>query len=308
VQTRGPLKITVRSSSLDQQWRTIWEFFPTYARMTVQLAPVAYYFNYEGTPGGSLQPASDLIVRSTGESALASEAWAADITGEEWMFAADPALGRSLYLVHYNDADTTTDSYKPDGSKMTVLAFGRNGSSRFLTQVPSQFAFGLVDSTTVEGVQPAIHNVYKPLTYEMGAAEKRPFDPSPTPTNTNTPSPTPTDTATPTPTGTPTQTATASPTSTPSPTATASPTATSTATPTNVSTASPTATATPTLAQSLTPTATGTLLATGTATATATFGPSPTTTTTSPTPSPSPTVPVQPMEGSIYLPVVLDIK
>lgn len=286
IQNRGTLKITIRSSSLDQTWKAIWEIFPTYARMTVQLAPVAYYFNYEGTPGGLLEPASDFIVRSTGEQTLASTNWTADITGEEWMFAADPTVGRSLYLIHYNDADTAIDSYKNDSNKMTILAFGRNNSQRLLTQVPLQLAFGLVNATTLEGVGPVVQDIYKPLSFTTGAAEKRPFDPSPTPTSTASPSPTPTATDTPSPMPT------ASPTSTPTATLSASPTPTET--PTATPTDTPTLTPTPTVTLSASATATPS----PTPTATATASPS---TTASPTAATSATPTQPPLDYTVYL-------
>jgi hypothetical protein len=274
VPNKGPLKITIRSTSVDQTWRTIWEIFPTYARLTVQLAPVAYWFQYEGTPGGVLEPASDFIVRSTGEQTLANVSWAADITGEEWMFATDPTVGRSLYMIQYNDADTTTDYYANSNNLMTILAFGRNGSSRFLTQVPQQFAFGLVDATTLDGVRPTVHDISKSLGFSTGPAEKRPFDPSPTPTTTAEASSTPTATASasPTTTVTPTATATATEISTSSPTSVNSPT------PTEMVTASPTITLAATMSAS--PSPTGTFVATASATptgpATAVASPTPT--------------------------------
>ncbi len=292
VQSRGPLKITVRANSLDGNWRVLWEFFPTYARLTVVQAPAAYWFLYEGTPGGVLQPAADFIVRSTGEQTLANENWAADIDGEEWMFAADPVVGRSLFMLHYDEADTTTDSYTNSSNLMTILAFGRNGTQRFLTQVPRQFAFGLVDATTVEGVQPVIHDVYKPLGFTTGGAEKRPLEPTATPTNTIEATPTETPTETPTATATASPTPSATPTDTPTMTPTATATATASTTPTNTTTASPTSTPSATIAATFTLTPNATASPTSVAPATS-----------SPTPTEEGT---PPLSEFIYLPLALN--
>lgn len=243
---RGPLKVTIRSTSLDGNWTTQWEVFPSYARMTVQkvVAGKSYWLLYEGTPGGTLDLATDLVTKSDGASATANVAWVGDISGEEWVYFTDPSLDRSLYVVHHQQ-DEIVDSYTPDeNGKMTILGFGRSANSRFLTGLPAEMTFGLVDETSFEGVAAAINNAYKPLSYTLDAAERSPEPPTATPTQTptetptETPSPTPTDT----PTATPTDTPTATPTETLTPTPTATPTNTPTATATATATASPTST------------------------------------------------------------------
>jgi len=66
---RGPLKATIRSSSTDGLWTTQWELYPDSARLTVVKVATgkAYYLLYEGTPGGTLDLATDLVVRSDGK-------------------------------------------------------------------------------------------------------------------------------------------------------------------------------------------------------------------------------------------------
>ena len=254
---RGPLKLTIRSSSLDGQWLTVWEIFPTYARLSVvqTAAGKVYWLQYEGTPGGLLQLTTDTWTKSDGTTGTLATTWSGDIPGEEWVYFTDPALERSLYVVHHVE-DEIIDSYTPSSDKlMTIMGFGRSGNSRFLTG-QRQLTFGLVEATELAAVAETIHDAYKPLTTNVGETEVSPVPPTATPTATATATepPTPTPTDTPTATATPTET----PTETPTPTATESPTPTATPTGTATPTATATATVTATGQAPLTPTATAT--------------------------------------------------
>ena len=160
----GPLKATFRSVSDGGAWTVQWDVFPTYARMTVIKAGTTnYWFLYEGVPGGALQPATDRMTRSNGDSIPASGTWTTDIPGDEWVFASDPNVGRSLFLAHHQD-DTKVDGYYADGSNMTVFGFGRSANQRLLNGLPGQFTFGFADATTLNGVRPVVEGAYKPLT------------------------------------------------------------------------------------------------------------------------------------------------
>lgn len=259
---RGPLKATIRSSTIDGLWTTQWEIYPQYARLTVLKIATGkkYWFLYEGTPGGNLELATDLVVHSDGTTTTAGESWTGDLPGEEWVYFADPTLGRSFYAIHHEE-DEIVDSYTPDElGKMTILGFGRDGNGRFLTNTGRQMTIGLVDETDIENVAPVVHAAYKPLETAVGQTEQRPATPTPSPSPTSPPTDTPTATPTETPTATPTQTPTATPTETPTATATETPTAT----PTNTPTATATATATATSTATATPTATATATATAT--------------------------------------------
>ena len=186
---RGPLKATIRSVTLDTLWTTQWEIYPDYARLTVLkvAAGKPYWFLYEGTPGGNLELATDLVVRSDGATITAGESWTGDLPGEEWVTFADPALGRSFYAIHHEE-DEIIDSYTPDElGKMTILGFGRNGNGRFLTGTSHQMTIGLADSTELAGVAPVVHAAYKPLEAAVGPTEQRPATPTPSPSPTSAP-------------------------------------------------------------------------------------------------------------------------
>ena len=75
---QGPLKVSIRSTSNHPTnvWILLWEFYPTYVRMTMEAVGTgndgAYWFLYEGTPGGTLDP-GDLIIRSDGTTTNAAD-------------------------------------------------------------------------------------------------------------------------------------------------------------------------------------------------------------------------------------------
>ena len=175
----GPIKVTfmseeAKSYSFREEWKGIWEVYPTYVKFTLLVAPFDYWFLYEGTPGGSLQPATDFIVRSTGVQTNANTAWSADIPDEEWAFVADPNVGRALFFASHTD-DTKIDSYDQQQNLMTKLAFGREGAKPILdrTVLPRQFTWGIMNETTFDGGQPVIYNAYKDLTTAVGEAQSR---------------------------------------------------------------------------------------------------------------------------------------
>ena len=164
----GPLKATFRAvSKPDGAWEVLWDVFPDYARMTVVKQGTAnYWWLYEGTPGGVLEPAVDRLTRSDGSSIKASQTWTTDIAGDEWIYVTDPnvgANGRSLYLIHHQN-DSKVDGYAPDGgNSMTIFGFGRSANQRLLNTLPQQFTFGFTDETAVGSVAPVVNDAYKPL-------------------------------------------------------------------------------------------------------------------------------------------------
>jgi len=159
----GPLRARFISNSNGGAWQVQWDIFPDYARMTVLKVDAAYWFLYEGVPGGELQPGNDRLTRSNGDSISAGGTWTTDIPGDEWVFVSDTDLGRSLFLIHHLE-DTKVDGYYPDGTAMTVFGFGRNGNQRLLSGLARQFTFGFVDATAINGVRPVVNGAYKPLT------------------------------------------------------------------------------------------------------------------------------------------------
>lgn len=172
---QGPLKVTLRSETLDGRWATLWEIGPSSARMTVLRAGHDYWFLYEGTPGGSLDLASDVVVRSDGTQTSAGQSWTGDLAGEEWVYFGDPASGpngRSLFIANH-DEDDAVDSYYPMQGNMTVFGFGRSGTGTFLSTVPKTFTLGLTDGIDQGSVAGRLRGEYHDLDTTVTGAESR---------------------------------------------------------------------------------------------------------------------------------------
>ena len=160
----GPVKKTIESHTNDGLWNAIWSFYPHSVELSVHLADRDYWVLYEGTPGGSLDPQSDFVVRSSGESTLLSDAWSGDLEFEEWVYFADPVLSRSLFILQHED-DQSVDSYRSGSDQMTIFGFGRDGTEKGLdhNSVPARFTFGLVDNVTFNSVQRVIDSLAEPV-------------------------------------------------------------------------------------------------------------------------------------------------
>ena len=188
VLSQGPIKVTLhflgkKLQGDTQQWEGTFEIYPNYTTFTMlksRQSPALKYpfwFLYEGTPGGQLNPTTDFVVFSTGEQINAGQSRHGDLPNEEWAFVADPTVGtgRSIFLINHQD-DTQHDTYAPDASKlMTVLGFGRDGSKLLLASdtAPREFTFGLMDETVFDNAKPIIYNAYRNLNTSVGNAEAR---------------------------------------------------------------------------------------------------------------------------------------
>ena len=176
----GPLRASFESASADETWRVRWDVFPDKARMRVLAAAADYWFMYEGAPGGSLETTTDFIVRSTGVQTSASTSWAGDIPSEEWLFVADPNVGRSLYLVNHTD-DAEVDSYWQLTGDMTVLGLGRLGRGQPLDPqmagTPRDFTIGFIDETTFTPAAALIRGATEDVGQTLGLPEDRELAP-----------------------------------------------------------------------------------------------------------------------------------
>ncbi len=78
-----PHLVSLVTTSCDGCWQVRWDLFAAFARMRVLRvngADPGYWFLYEGTPGGSFDPARSRSIRSSGENLPLSEPWAADVS------------------------------------------------------------------------------------------------------------------------------------------------------------------------------------------------------------------------------------
>lgn len=175
----GPLKFTVRSVTLTNDWECMWEIYPRYARFTMLRGDSTFWILYEGTPGGLLEIGKDIVVRADGTSTLASESWTGDMAGDEWAYFGDPTVSRSLFMAHHN-ADNITDSYFHKDSLMTVFGFGRDRLTSILTAFPNRVTMGLVDAVDYATMSAAINGAYKDLTVTTAAPEANTLPGTPT--------------------------------------------------------------------------------------------------------------------------------
>ncbi len=156
--SKGPLKAVIESSSKDGKWACRWEIFPSFARLTMLKAEKPYWFLYEGTPGGKLDPAADFSLRSDGTRTSLSRRWTGDLPSPEWIAFGDGASGRALLLVHHED-DALVDSYWPMQGNMTVFGFGRDGLSKHLVATPSRFSVALTDDSSPAALARLAHSL-----------------------------------------------------------------------------------------------------------------------------------------------------
>jgi hypothetical protein len=168
----GPLCVRIASEAEGGKWACTWDVYPHFARLTVLRAPKAYWFLYEGTPGGKLDEDGDYYVLSTGEKHSAAARRDKDLPAPEWLYFGDKQLRRVLYLVHHTD-DDHVDAYWPMQGNMTVFGFGRHGLNKFLERVPTRFTVGLCDETDAGRVKPIVEGAYRPLEVRVGRVEAK---------------------------------------------------------------------------------------------------------------------------------------
>ena len=174
----GPLRATLQTNTLDDRFGVRWDIYPTHATATITKALAPYWFLYEGTPGGSLQGGgNDYIYRSDGAVNNTGVAWnpQKDIPGKEWLYFADTALNRALYVVHHED-DNAFEYYSPQGTapnQMTVFGFGRTTEGPLLTRGNQHFTVGLIDSLNPGTVEAQIDRATKPLNLYVAYAQNQ---------------------------------------------------------------------------------------------------------------------------------------
>ncbi|HLF95011.1 MAG TPA: hypothetical protein VJB14_16200 [Planctomycetota bacterium] len=166
--SRGPIRARILSESNDRKWACAWDIFPGSARLTVLRKDKPYWFLYEGTPGGKLDPEKDYVVRSNGERSSAAAKWTGDIAGPEWLYFGDGKLDRVLFLAHHEE-DEKVDSYWPMEGNMTVFGFGRDGLTKHLDTVPQRFTVGFRETSDFAGVSKEVRSSTRDLVVKVAA-------------------------------------------------------------------------------------------------------------------------------------------
>jgi len=168
----GPLRVVLTSTSNDSLWKVRVSFFKRNVIFEVLDTPNGekYWFQYEGTPGGSLGN-EDTVVRNDGTVTGHDQAWATDLTDQEWVAVGDTSLNRSLYMAQLSP-DNAVDSYSDLDGVMTVLAFGR-AATGLAQDLAGQrtFAVGLVGGTTPGVISPLIDRDIAEVTATVSGAD-----------------------------------------------------------------------------------------------------------------------------------------
>jgi hypothetical protein len=140
VDSQTPTHLRLFSVS-DTGWRLVWDFYPTHVTLTVNAAPARFGIAYRGVPGGgSLETARIVFADGTEQSAITSSVtdWAGPA---EWVYLADPTLGRSLFAIQHAD-DSITDRYQVKDNDSAMISFGDGN----LAKLPQRFSFGVIAS------------------------------------------------------------------------------------------------------------------------------------------------------------------
>jgi hypothetical protein len=159
--------IRIDSETRDGKSSCAWDFYPDHATMTLlRIAQPTYWFLYEGTPGGKLDPEGDFILRPDGRKTSLDEPWA-QVVPWACFGAAETPIG--LVLINHREPEPgEMDSYvswpfrrEGDGSfrDMTVFGFGRKGYRELVEHVPdlkglpARFTIGFVERADLDSAR-----------------------------------------------------------------------------------------------------------------------------------------------------------
>jgi hypothetical protein len=165
--------VRIESETRDGKTAGTWDFYPDRATFTLLRIDIpTYWFLYEGTPGGKLDPKGDFALRPDGTRTDLDTPWSAVVP---WAcFGAAESPSGLVLMNHQAPEPGETDSYvawpfrrEDDGSyqEMTVFGFGRKGYKELvqhvpdLKRLPARFTIALVDRTDLATARAAAERV-----------------------------------------------------------------------------------------------------------------------------------------------------
>jgi hypothetical protein len=158
VQAAG--RVRIESETRDGKSACRWDFYPDHATLTLlRIDLPTFWFLYEGTPGGTLDPEGDFVIRPDGRKTTLDQAWAKVVP---WVCFGASETPVGFVCVNLQDPEPgEIDSYvswpfrkdEADGSfrDMTVFGFGRKGHEQLvqhvpdLKRLPAQYSIGFVE-------------------------------------------------------------------------------------------------------------------------------------------------------------------
>ncbi len=150
--------VRITFTSGNGQWQGRWDFYPDRCDFTMsRVSPgYQYWVQYEGVPGGTMDPADYWYASADRQRYPIDESFIGDLPSPEWMAFGDENSPRVLFVLHHEDDDLPDDYVsRPD---MTVLGFGRRDKDKYLT-TPQTFSIGFVESTDYAIIEQTIRRV-----------------------------------------------------------------------------------------------------------------------------------------------------
>lgn len=170
----------IRSTSKSGNWEWEWTFFDDHARLDVQKVDTthAYWFLYEGIPGGVYEPEHQYMGTNTGGPRIElRDFFHGDKLFDKWQWAyfGHNDVDRILYVAQQSpDEHSDTFSYlgntetgldSPDG--MIVFGFGRTDGAKPLLKEPESFVVGFWEQAIIKAADhdrlaKEMRDVFKP--------------------------------------------------------------------------------------------------------------------------------------------------
>lgn len=139
-------------------WQGQWDFYPERLDFTMKTVSSGYKYwvQYEGVPGGEMDPTDFWYGSADNKSHPINEPFIGDLPSPEWMAFGDVKSPRVLYLFHHED-DDHPDNYV-SRPHMTVLGFGRSNKDKYLI-TPQTFSIGFVESVNYLDIEETIKSI-----------------------------------------------------------------------------------------------------------------------------------------------------
>jgi len=139
--SQTPTHLRLTSTSADASWQWVWDIYITHVTLTINRAPTSIGFSYRGVPAGALG-AEDQLILSDGTAQSARNSFSGELPGPvEWVYIADTAATRSLFLVQHTD-DALPERFQVRDNDSALWIFGDGA----ITTLPMRFSLGLIDS------------------------------------------------------------------------------------------------------------------------------------------------------------------
>jgi hypothetical protein len=171
VVSAGPLRAVIRCSSKDGKWAYELTIYPTHIRHVVTKADRAFWWLYEGTPGGEDHDGrcQNFRVHRNGHPESAGDvSWEMVSADTAWAAFRVPgmgtAFGRTLFVgragaghpsSYYLSADNGAPIAPGGRGAMTVFGFGRSGMEATImpADLPATFVMGLAEPTNATDLE-----------------------------------------------------------------------------------------------------------------------------------------------------------